>query len=56
LRFRQSRAGKEDPEKYFRSVEIAENELRSVTVVVRVSNSTKREFKVETAWPIPRGG
>jgi Bacterial CdiA-CT RNAse A domain len=55
-RQRQSRANKPRPREHFRVLDVAMNDLRSVTVVVRVSNAEKHEFVVHTAWPTARGG
>ena len=56
LRIRQSQANKPGRYQQRDVVDVEESVLASVTVIVRVSNSEKGEFLVETAYPTPRGG
>ncbi len=51
---RQSQVQKDPPYRQRNAVEIAESDLASVTLIIRVSNPELAQFMVETAWPTPR--
>jgi hypothetical protein len=55
LLIRPSQANKPPQHRQRDSVEVAESSLASVTVIVRVSDSAKGLYLVETAFPTPRG-
>jgi hypothetical protein len=56
LEIRPSQVNKSERHRQRDAVEVAESSLASVTVIVRVSDSARGLFMVETAFPTPRGG